>query len=137
MTLWELAKMWQHGVMDIDVTDKEIDMAVCIEVDTTREPKDWYDRFIETLAKKVNVEWIRDDMICCDFSGLYRKNREKWVELFDKDNGYWEFDEDEMEYNMALWTESFIAGYSAEGTYKELTTVLHGFNGRKDNLGEE
>lgn len=125
MTLYELAKLHQNGCLDMDVTDKEIDMAVCIIVDTNEEPKDDYDRFIDVLARNVKVEWWRENMICCDFSGLYRKHRKEFADAFDENcGGYWEFDKDEMEYNMALWTESFVAGCSGMGTYKDLVEIL-------------
>lgn len=122
MTLYELAKLHQRGVLDMDITDKEIDMCVAITVDTNVEPTDWYGKYIDLLAKSVKVEWWRENMICLDLSGWYRPYKEKILKEFE--GGYREFDDDEFEYDLVLWTEQFVAGYGDESTYKELVKIL-------------
>lgn len=122
MTLYELAKLHQHGVLDMDITDKEIDMCVAITVDTNAEPKDWYDKYIELLAKSVNVEWWREDMICLDLSGWYRPYKKKLLKEFE--GGYREFDDEDFEYDLAIWTEPFVAGYSSEDAYEILVKIM-------------
>lgn len=124
MKLWELAKMHKDGYLDIDITDKEIDVRVAITVDTTEEPQDNYDRFIDLLAKNVTVEWWREDVVCLDLSGFYRPHREELAEAFDHCEDIWEFDREEFEYQMSLWSEGFIAGCSGDGTYKKLVEIL-------------
>lgn len=122
MTLYELAKLHQHGVLDMDITDKEIDMCVAITVDTNAEPKDWYDKYIEVLAKRVNVVWWREDMICLDLSAFHRLHKPALLREFE--GGYREFEDEDFEYDMTLWTESFVAGYSNEGTYETLVKIM-------------
>lgn len=124
MTIWEFANLHQNGEIDIDVCDKEIDMVVAFTYDTKTEPKDNYDRFMELLARNVQVDWWREDMLCCDFSGFYRNHREALVKLSRENE--WSLDEEEIEYDAAEVTAAWIAGYSDEHTYGVLLDALAG-----------
>ena len=114
------------GDMDIDVCDTEIDMMVafCYVVG---ESSDAYEQFLDILAENVEVEKFNPTWSClvCRFSDFYAKYRDRLIAWFHK-NGYQctEFDEDEIEYEMTLWTEGLVAGYESEDVYASLNQVF-------------
>lgn len=125
MTIKEAAEEYFGGEIDIDVCDSEIDMMVafCYTIGDTN---DCYDKFLELLSKNVRVVRYdqNDSVMTCDFSGFYRKYRDKLNEWADKYMSIREFDEDEVEYDMVLLTEGLVAGFASESTYESLLKVF-------------
>ena len=59
----------------------------------------------------------------CDFSGYFRIYREKLIPWVNKYLNR-EFDDDEVEYDMAQAIEGLIAGYFSESAYSDLIKIL-------------
>ena len=125
MTIKEAAEEYFGGEIDIDVCDPEIDMTVafCYTIGDT---SDCYGKFLELLSKNVRVVRYdqNDSIMTCDFSGFYRKYKDRLNEWADKYRSIREFDKDEVEYDMVLMTEGLVAGYASESTYRSLLKVF-------------
>ena len=65
-----------------------------------------------------------DSIMTCDFSGFYRKYKDRLNEWAEKYRSIREFDKDEVEYDMVLMTEGLVAGYASESTYRSLLKVF-------------
>ena len=127
MTIKEWAIQNMDGDMDIDICDTDIDMMVafCYAVGDT---SDAYGKFLDILAENVEVERLNPTWNClvCRLSDFYAQYRDQLIDWFDA-NGIQctEFDEDEIEYEMTLWSESLIAGYASESTYASLVQIFN------------
>lgn len=125
MTIKEAAEEYFSGEIDIDVCDSEIDMAVAFCY-TVGDSSDCYEKFLELLSKNVRVVRYEqnESIMTCDFSGFYRKYRDRLSEWFDKYMFIRVFDEDEIEYDMVSLTEGLIVGFASESTYESLLKVF-------------
>jgi len=127
MTIKEYAIQLDDGYLDMDVCDDDVDMSVAFVYDAEETPTDAYEKFQQILAENVEVVRFNPTWSClvCKFSEFYAKHREQLVALFRKNNwSYEEFDEDQIEYEMSLWTEGLVAGYESEPVYAELVKAL-------------
>lgn len=127
MTISEYAIQLEDGYLDMDVCDNDVDMSVAFVYDTEEAPTDSYYEFLKVLAENVEVVKYNPTWSCliCKFSDFYAKHRDALVALFRENNWpYDEFDEDEIEYEMTIWTEGLVAGYESEGVYSKLVSAL-------------
>lgn len=127
MTIKEYAIQLEDGYLDQDVCDNDVDMSVAFVYDAEATSKDSYDKFIELLAENVEVVRLNPawDCLVCRFSDFYAKHKTQLVDLFTRNHwDYTEFDEDQIEYEMTLWTEALVAGYESESVYAKLVTAL-------------
>ena len=125
MTIKEAAEEYFNGEIDIDVCDSEIDMVVAFRY-TVGDNSDCREKFLELLSNNVRVVRYEqnESIMTCDFSGFYRKYKDRLNEWADKYRSIREFDKDEVEYDMVLMTEGLVAGYASESTYESLLKVF-------------
>lgn len=126
-TLKEYAER-HDGMVDMDVTDKDIDMMVAFVYYTDDELDEPYNRFLDMVARNVEiVEEYRNGVLCCDFSGWLKPYNDQLVEAQKKygwQNIDDEFDEDETFYDFVLWMEGLVSGYASDTTYNRLLEIL-------------
>lgn len=107
-----------NGYFEQDVGDTELDMMVALCYDIHDPLEDNYYKFLDMLARNVEVVSVSDFCTCCDFSGWAKKYNDKIVKTMRDHNGNFEFDEDEGYLNFVSDLEALIAGYANESTYK-------------------
>lgn len=107
-----------NGYFEEDVGDTELDIMVALCYDIHDPLEDNYYKFLDMLARNVEVVSVSDFCACCDFSGWAKKYNDKIVKTMRDHNGNFEFDEDEGYLNFVSDLESLIAGYANESTYK-------------------
>ena len=115
---------FENGEIDQDVCDTEIDVAVALCY-TLGDENDSYEKLLKLLVENVVVEryLANDTYMVCDFSGYFRIYREKLIPWANKYLNR-EFDDDEVEYDMAQAIEGLIAGYFSESAYSDLIKIL-------------
>lgn len=115
---------FENGEIDQDVCDTEIDVAVALCY-TLGDENDSYEKLLKLLVENVVVERYlsNDTYMICDFSGYFRIYREKLIPWANKYLNR-EFDDDEVEYDMAQAIEGLIAGYFSESAYSDLIKIL-------------
>lgn len=115
---------FENGEIDQDVCDTEIDVAVALCY-TLGDENDAYEKLLKLLVENVVVERYlsNDTYMVCDFSGYFRIYREKLIPWANKYLNR-EFDDDEVEYDMAQAIEGLIAGYFSESAYSDLIKIL-------------
>ena len=115
---------FENGEIDQDVCDTEIDVAVALCY-TLGDENDAYEKLLKLLVENVVVERYlsNDTYMVCDFSGYFRIYREKLIPWANKYLNR-EFDDDEVEYDMAQAIEGLIAGYFSETAYSDLIKIL-------------
>ena len=115
---------FENGEIDQDVCDTEIDVAVALCY-TLGDENDSYEKLLKLLVENVVVERYlsNDTYMVCDFSGYFRIYREKLIPWANKYLNR-EFDDDEVEYDMAQAIEGLIAGYFSETAYSDLIKIL-------------
>ena len=115
---------FKNGEIDQDVCDTEIDVAVALCY-TLGDENDSYEKLLKLLVENVVVERYlsNDTYMICDFSGYFRIYREKLIPWVNKYLNR-EFDDDEVEYDMAQAIEGLIAGYFSESAYSDLIKIL-------------
>lgn len=115
---------FENGEIDQDVCDTEIDVAVALCY-TLGDENDSYEKLLKLLVENVVVERYlsNDTYMVCDFSGYFRIYREKLIPWANKYLNR-EFDDDEVEYDMAQAIEGLIAGYFSESAYSDLIKIL-------------
>ena len=127
MKIADYARNQEGGWLDMDVTDKELDILVAFVYDSSEEiteKSEPYDKFLHALAD--NVEIVNAGKILeCDFSGFFKPFNEELRKL-NKEKGWLtiEFSGDETYYDYVLWLESLIPGYERDSTYEALTNLL-------------
>ena len=125
MTIKEVIDQYfENGEIDQDVCDTEIDVAVALCY-TLGDENDSYEKLLKLLVENVIVERYlsNDTYMVCDFSGYFRIYREKLIPWANKYLNR-EFDDDEVEYDMAQAIEGLIAGYFSESAYSDLIKIL-------------
>ena len=108
-TIRETAEEYLGEEIDIDVSDTDIDMAVCL-CHTLGDTNDSMDKFLEF----------------CDFSGFYRIYSEKIADWI-KEVGLvrcGDFADDEPEYELTNITPQLISGDASESLYASLLKVF-------------
>lgn len=115
---------FENGEIDQDVCDTEIDVAVALCY-TLGDENDAYEKLLKLLVENVVVErYLQNDTyMVCDFSGYFRIYREKLIPWANKYLNR-EFEDDEVEYDMAQAIEGLIAGYFSETAYSDLIKIL-------------
>ena len=115
---------FENGEIDQDVCDTEIDVAVALCY-TLGDENDAYEKLLKLLVENVVVERYlsNDTYMVCDFSGYFRIYREKLIPWANKYLNR-EFNDDEVEYDMAQAIEGLIAGYFSETAYSDLIKIL-------------
>lgn len=133
--LFEFITTNMGGRIEADVTDKEINMCVCLVYDI-KEKQDDFNKMIEVILKNVEVEEVNlnsDFPITANFYGFVEKNFEKMRKVFDL---YWygyerhkvNDEKDEMIINMVMYFENIISGNISEEFCKNF---LKAFNNEK------
>ena len=125
MTIKDVINQYfENGEIDQDVCDTEIDVAVALCY-TLGDENDAYEKLLKLLVENVVVERYlpNDTYMVCDFSGYFRIYREKLIPWANKYLNR-EFDDDEVEYDMAQAIEGLIAGYFSETAYSDLIKIL-------------
>ena len=124
MTIKDVMEQYFDGEIDQDVCDTEIDVAVALCY-TLGDENDSYEKLLKLLVENVVVERYlsNDTYMVCDFSGYFRIYREKLIPWANKYLNR-EFDDDEVEYDMAQAIEGLIAGYFSESAYSDLIKIL-------------
>lgn len=131
MTLYDYIVNVCDGEIDMDVSDKDIDMMVAFCHDVSGKYGSEYPemtRFLNLLAKRTKiVKQIKgpyEPILVCDFSSALKPYNEEWKKFFDMD--YSEFDEDEAYYEAVVNLEPLISGNAGESTYKEFCDIMEG-----------
>ena len=122
-TIAELTESLFDNYLDIDVTDTEVDMMVAFVYDPENSLTDPYNKFIDHLAKHVNVTTIKEDMLICDFSKFYKQYNDKIYDWYIKNNRSVS-SKDEAYCDLVEMTELLVAGYCSDAVYNELYTIL-------------
>ena len=125
MTIKDVINQYfENGEIDQDVCDTEIDVAVALCY-TLGDENDAYEKLLKLLVENVVVERYlsNDTYMECDFSGYFRIYREKLIPWANKYLNR-EFDDNEVEYDMAQAIEGLIAGYFSESAYSDLIKIL-------------
>ena len=144
MTLYDYIVNVCDGEIDMDVSDKDIDMMVafCHDVNSKDNEYPEMTRFLNLIAKRTKivkqVEGPYEPTLVCDFSSALKPYNEEWKEFFDMD--YSEFDEDEAYYEAVVNLEPLISGNAGESTYKEFCDIMEGkkdANEKDINEGKE
>lgn len=126
MTIKEAAEEYFNGEIDIDVCDSEIDMVVAFRY-TVGDNSDCREKFLELLSNNVRVVRYEqnESIMTCDFSGFYRKYRDRLNEWVDKRRWFTRvFDKDKVEYDIVYLTESLIYDGALESDYESLLKVF-------------
>lgn len=130
-TIRETAEEYLGEEIDIDVSDTDIDMAVCL-CHTLGDTNDSMDKFLELLCNNVIVTKFVPKTennlayMVCDFSGFYRIYSEKIADWI-KEVGLvrcGEFADDEPEYELTNITPQLISGDASESLYASLLKVF-------------
>ena len=131
MTLYDYIVNVCDGEIDMDVSDKDIDMMVAFCHDTSGKYGNEYPemtRFLNLLAKRTKivrqVNGPYEPILVCDFSSALKPYNEEWKEFFNME--YSEFDEDEAYYEAVVNLEPLISGNAGESTYKEFCDIMEG-----------
>ena len=125
-TLKEIADLFHNGILDDDVYDTDIDMAVAFCLNTRTNDHSYYSKFLYWLADNVEVAHIGDMGMTCKFSELFAEYADK-VNPFVKENDWnsGEFDEEDYFFDFVANLDSLIAGYSNESTYRDICQMLN------------
>lgn len=126
-TIRETAEEYFGEEIDIDVSDTDIDMAVCL-CHTLGDTNDSMDKFLELLCNNVIVTKFdpENGHMVCDFSGFYRIYSEKIADWI-KEVGLvrcGDFADDEPEYELTNITPQLISGNASESLYASLLKVF-------------
>jgi len=106
------------GYFDQDVGDTELDMMVALCYDIHDPLEDNYYKFLDMLARNVEIVSVSGYCACCDFSGWAKQYNDKIVQTMKDNNGNFEYDEDEGYLNFVSDLEALISGYANDSTYK-------------------
>ena len=110
---------------DFDTYDTKYDSVVT--VCHISEEYDEYDRFCNSIIKKVNVIKIHGDTLTVDWCKLIERNIIKF-RMFAEENWYsdcqYEDDEDEFIYQWINEINQYMAGYVSIGFYKKLNKFI-------------
>ena len=88
---------------------------------------DCREKFLELLSNNVRVVRYEqnESIMTCDFSGFYRKYRDRLNEWVDKRRWFTRvFDKDKVEYDIVYLTESLIYDGALESDYESLLKVF-------------
>jgi len=124
MTIKDVMEQYFDGEIDQDVCDTEIDVGVAFCYSLGDE-NDSYDKLLKIFAENVVVSSYEPGMsfMPCDFSGYFRIYKEKLIPWANKYLNR-DYDDDEVEYDMAEAIEGLIAGFYSETAYAELVKIL-------------
>lgn len=127
MTIKEVAEEYFNGKIDIDVCDSEIDIAAAFR-HTVGDNSTYREKFLELLSKNVRVVRYKQNgfIMTCDFSGFYRKYRDRLNEWVDKNNKWFTrvWDRDDIEHDIVSLTEGLIDGAALESDYESFLKVF-------------
>ena len=125
MTLYEYLKMTEG---DFDTYDTKYDAVVTVCYIDEESECDNYDKFCNSIIKKVNVVKVNGDVLIVDWCELIERNLVKFKDFTEE---YWKYKyEDDIDEFMYQWINEihlYMAGYVDE----ELYSVLNKF---VDNL---
>ncbi len=124
LTIKEVAEKLFDGYIDIDVTDKDIDMMVAFVYDFNEPAKDSYDDFLNILGEKTKVLEMNDNVLLCDFTSVFKPYNDLLMNDFNMDES--EFDDSEAYYEAVLNLEGLIPGFAPEYFYEDLYKILKG-----------
>lgn len=120
MNLYDYVK---NKKRDFDVADKDYDVSVTVVYISKEET--YYDKFVNTLIKKVAFTEETDNSPCvvADWSKLIRDNL---IHFKDFSNKHWikKYDEEEFIYQWIKELNFYIAGWISESLYHDLYELV-------------
>lgn len=124
MTLYEYLKMSEN---DFDTYDTDYDAVVTVCYIADEDENDEYDKFCNSIIKKVNVLHIDTHYLTVDWSGLIERNTDKF-KAFAKEHWYancqYEDDIDEFIYQWVNEIHQYMAGNVSMSFYNKLNKLV-------------
>lgn len=109
---------------DYDVYDNTFDHCVTVCMDEPTPEDDLYDKFMHEICKRVDVLDTtgaeRDGVLTADWTGLIKRNEDKFREVM---KSHWKSqyeDEDDFLYQWIRELHYYFAGYVPDSFYKTL-----------------
>lgn len=124
MTLYDYLKMSEN---DFDTYDTTYDAGVTVCYIADEDETDEYDKFCNSIIKKVNVIHVNRDILVVDWTEMIERNMDKF-KAFTKENWYedcqYEDDEDEFIYQWINEIHQYMAGNVSMDFYIELNKLV-------------
>lgn len=122
MTLYEYLKMTEG---DFDTYDTKYDAVVTVCYIDEESECDNYDKFCNSIIKKVNVVKVNGDVLIVDWCELIERNLVKFKDFTEE---YWKYKyEDDIDEFMYQWINEihlYMAGYVDEYLYSVLNNFI-------------
>lgn len=122
MTLYEYLKMTEG---DFDTYDTKYDAVVTVCYIDEESECDNYDKFCNSIIKKVNVVKVNGDVLIVDWCELIERNLVKFKNFTEE---YWKYKyEDDIDEFMYQWINEihlYMAGYVDEYLYSVLNNFI-------------
>lgn len=122
MTLYEYLKMTEG---DFDTYDTKYDAVVTVCYIDEESECDNYDKFCNSIIKKVNVIKVNGDVLIVDWCELIERNLVKFKNFTEE---YWKYKyEDDIDEFMYQWINEihlYMAGYVDEYLYSVLNNFI-------------
>lgn len=122
MTLYEYLKMTEG---DFDTYDTKYDAVVTVCYIDEESECDNYDKFCNSIVKKVNVVKVNGDVLIVDWCELIERNLVKFKNFTEE---YWKYKyEDDIDEFMYQWINEihlYMAGYVDEYLYSVLNNFI-------------
>ena len=122
MTLYEYLKMTEG---DFDTYDTKYDAVVTVCYIDEESECDNYDKFCNSIIKKVNVVKVNGDVLIVDWCELIERNLVKFKDFTEE---YWKYKyEDDIDEFMYQWINEihlYMAGYVDEELYSVLNKFI-------------
>jgi hypothetical protein len=122
MTLYEYLKMTER---DFDTYDTKYDVGVTVCHIYEEDECDEYDKFCNSIMKKVNVVKINADVLIVDWCELIERNLDRFKNFTEE---YWKYKyDDDIDEFMCQWINEihlYMAGYVDEYLYSVINNFI-------------